>query len=421
MLMRVSAILAMMLWYCPFGIAQSLTLEEAEQRAQKSYPLVRQQGLIEKTAALTVNNLAKGLVPQLALGGQASYQSDVTRVSIPISSYFVEPPSKDQYRLTMDLSQLIYDGGMIRKQQDLAQKQSALETSRLDLEMYKLQERIDQLYCSILLVDAQLEQLHLVEADIQTGIRKVSAQLEAGVAFKSALNALKAEVLKIEQRRIELRSARTGLIDVLGVLTDTVYMQNLQLVMPDLKSFEPAGTIQKQLGVFSAQKAVNAKQLDLLRARSLPKANAFLQTGYGRPGLNMLKNEFQWFGIGGVRFNWAISSLYTAKSEKQLNAVAANSIAVQQETFLKNADAQVRQQLAEIEKFRLLVETDKGIIALRTAVKESAAAQLESGVITANDYVREVNAEDQSRQALKAHELQLLQARMQLGIIRGKQ
>jgi hypothetical protein len=101
--------------------------------------------------------------------------------------------------------------------------------------------------------------------------------------------------------------------------------------------------------------------------------------------------------------------------------VAANSIAVQQETFLKNADAQVRQQLAEIEKFRQLVETDKGIIALRTSVKESAAAQLESGVITANDYVREVNAEDQSRQALKAHELQLLQARMQLGIIRGKQ
>ena len=403
------------------GVAQPYTLQDAESRARKGYPLIRQQGLLERTAALTVNNLAKGYVPQLAVGGQASYQSDVTKVSIPNAPFVVEPPSKDQYRLTMDVSQLLYDGGLIKNQQQISRLQVATEASRIELELYKLQERVDQLYCSILFVDAQLNQLKLVKSDIQTGINKVSTQLENGVAFKSALNTLKAEALKIDQRRIELTTMRKGLIEVMGILTDTLLTENVQLEMPQLKVFQAEGAIQKQLNLFKAQQDLNVRQLDLLRSKSLPKASAFLQAGYGRPGLNMLKNEFQWFSIGGLRLNWSISNLYTAKNEKELNALAASTIAVQQETYLKNANAQVKQQLAEIEKFKQLIETDKEIIELRNGVKEAAAAQLEAGVITASDYLREVNAADQANQALKAHELQWLQANIQLEIIRGKQ
>ncbi len=420
-LSRIIPFLLVMVCFAVTGWAQPFTLQDAESRARKGYPLIRQQGLFEKTATLTVGNLAKGYVPQLTVGGQASYQSDVTKVSIPNAPFVVEPPSKDQYRLTMDVSQIIYDGGLIRNQQELSRLQATTESSRLELEMYKLQERVDQLYCSILFVDAQLDQMKLVKADIQTGINKVSAQLENGVVFKSALNTLKAEALKIDQRNIELGTMRKGLLDVLGILTDTLLSDNVQLEMPDLKGFRAEGAIHKQLNFFKAQQDLNVRQLDLLRSKSRPKASAFLQAGYGRPGLNMLRNEFQWFSIGGLRLNWSISNLYTAKNEKELNTVAANSIAVQQETYLKNANAQVKQQLAEIEKFSQLIASDKEIINLRNAVKESAAAQLEAGVITASDYVREVNAADQANQALKAHELQWLQANIQLEIIRGKQ
>lgn len=424
MIDKSSRIIPFLLFMVCFGftsVAQPFTLQDAENRARKGYPLIRQQGLLEKTATLTVGNLAKGYVPQLTFGGQASYQSDVTKVSIPNAPFVVEPPSKDQYRLTMDVSQIIYDGGLIRNQQELSRLQAANESSRLELEMYRLQERVDQLYCSILFIDAQLDQLKLVKTDIQTGINKVNAQLENGVAFKSALNTLKAEALKIDQRRIELTTMRKGLIEVMGILTDTLLTENVQLEMPDLKGFRAEGAIQKQLNLFKAQQDLNVRQLDILRSKSLPKASAFLQAGYGRPGLNMLRNEFQWFSIGGLRLNWSISNLYTAKNEKELNALAASTIAVQQETYLKNANAQVKQQLAEIEKFSQLIASDKEIINLRNAVKESAAAQLEAGVITASDYVREVNAADQANQALKAHELQWLQANIQLQIIRGKQ
>ena len=53
-------------------------------------------------------------------------------------------------------------------------------------------------------------------------------------------------------------------------------------------------------------------------------------------------------------------------------------------------------------------------------VKDAAKAQLENGVITANDFLREVNAEDQARQSLIVHQLQLLQAQINYQTIKGK-
>lgn len=401
--------------------AQPFTMQEAEARANRAFPMLRQKGLIEKTASLTVENLSKGYIPQLALAGQATYQSDVTRVSIPNAPFVIEPPSRDQYKINMDLSQLIYDGGMIRNQRKVAGLQSQAESRKVDLDIQRLQERVDLMYCNLLYVDAMLEQLFAAESDIRHGIAKVDAQVEGGVAFKSSLNLLKAELLKLEQRRIELNSTRSGLVGVMSVLTDTALSDDVKFVAPEMKSYKSKGNIPQQLGFFQAQKRLAATQLDLLKSKSIPKASAFLQSGYGRPGLNMLKNEFQWFSIGGVRLNWSLSQFYTAKNEKALTALSVSNIELQEESFMKNANAAVKQQLSELDKFEKLIIADKEIIQLRNAVKQSAAAQLEAGILSAHDYIREVNAEDQARQALKAHEIQLLQAQIQHALNTGKQ
>lgn len=400
--------------------AQVLSLSVAESRARENYPLIKQRGLIEKTGMLTVSNLSKGYLPQLTAGAQGTYQSDVTKINIPNAPFKVEPLSKDQYKINLDINQLIYDGGMIRNQTEVARLQSSVEDKRLEVEMFKLRERINQLYCSILYMDAMIAQIEIVKTDITNGIKKVSAQLEGGIAFRSSLNVLKAEDLKTEQRKIELQASRMGMLQVLGVLTDTVLNENCQLEIPVLGEVDPSSMLRPEMELFKTQIVLQGKQYDLIRSKGSPKASAFVQGGYGRPGLNMLQNTFDWYGIGGIRFNWMIGNLYTSANEKQLAANALKSIKLQEETFLKNASAQVAQQLIEISKLKKLMMTDKEIIALRESVKTAAAAQLEAGVITSNDYLREVNAEDQSRQMLTAHEIQLVQAEIQLKLIIGK-
>ena len=153
----------------------------------------------------------------------------------------------------------------------------------------------------------------------------------------------------------------------------------------------------------------------------MPKANLFFEGGYGRPGFNFLSNDFTGYYIGGIRFSWALNGWYTAKKEKELVQVNQKTVDVQKETFLLNTSTQLRQEQTSVERLQQLIRSDTAIIELRRQVKEAARAQLENGVITANDYLREVNAEDQARQLLITHNVQLLQSEINYQTIAGKQ
>jgi outer membrane protein TolC len=281
-------------------------------------------------------------------------------------------------------------------------------------------EKIDQLYFNVLLLDAMMGQVASVRADIDNGIRKVSAQLEGGVALRSSLDVLKAEQIRTGQRMTELESTRSAMLDALGVLTDTTFDAGTTLRMPASDKDAPLTIDRPEQRLYRTQVEMSKKQTDLLASRNLPRASVFLQGGYGRPGLNMLKNEFALYGMGGIRINWAIGNLYTKKNDAEIHGINGMMASLQEEAFLKNTNAQVRQEYGELSKLRKLIDSDMEIIALRESVKKSALAQLEAGVITPSDYLREVNAEDLSRQALKAHQVQLAQAEAGLRWLLGR-
>ena len=404
------------------GQAQTtLTLPEAQDQARQHYPLLRQRDLIRQTTALSLDNLSKGFLPQISLNGQATYQSAVTEVKIPVPGVSVDPLNKDQYKLLADISQLIYDGGLTRKQKEVQQLNEAAEQQKLEVELYKLRDRINQVFLGILFLDEQIRQVQLVMTDLDNGIRRVEAQVNNGVAFRSSLNVLRAERLKADQRLIELQATRKGFLDVLGIFIQQDLPETTRLVPPQEQRWQPDAPLQRpELGLFEAQHKLYGSQAGLIDARNKPKASLFWQGGYGRPGLNFLNNEFDFFYTTGLRLNWSLGGLYTRKKEKKIVAISQQSVDLQKETFLLNTHTQLKQQSSEISKLRQLVETDKEIISLREKVKEAAKAQLENGVITANDYLREVNAEDQSRQALITHQVQLLQAQINYQTISGQ-
>lgn len=399
-----------------------LNLQQAYDLSLKNYPVIKQKDLVKQTAAINIDNLQKGFLPQVTISGQATYQSDVTKVPVSLPGLTIESASKDQYKLLADVSQLIYDGGIIKEQKVYQELNASVEEQKVEVELYKLKERINQVYLGILYLDEQLKQVDLVKTDINTGLKRIEAQVANGVAFRSGLNMLKAELLKTEQRSIELRSSRKGFVDVLSLFLGQPLNAAVQLEKP-LPPTAPtaAEVVRPELKLYSAQSKLISQQDKLITAKNLPKASVFLQGGYGRPGLNQLKNEFDFYYIGGVRLNWSLGGLYTKKKEKELTTVNKQIVEIQKETFLLNTNTQLKQQSAEVEKLEQLIVTDSEIISLRTSVKEAAKAQLENGVITANDYLKEINAEDQARQSLITHQLQLLQAQINYNTISGKQ
>jgi len=102
--------------------------------------------------------------------------------------------------------------------------------------------------------------------------------------------------------------------------------------------------------------------------------------------------------------------LYTLKKQRQILDISRHSLDIEKETFLFNTHLTQTQQSADIAKYAELMSKDDAIISLRESVKNAANAQLENGVLSAHDYLTQVNAEDQARQNLILHQVQLLQA-----------
>ncbi|WP_291205941.1 TolC family protein [Dyadobacter sp.] len=392
-----------------------LTIREAYQLARKNYPMIRQQVLIEKTRDYSVSNAAKGYLPQLTVQGQATYQSAVTEFKLPVSIPAVEFPSisKDQYKVYGEVNQTIYDGGNVRTQVRSHEANAQVESQKLEIELYKLNERVNQLFFGVLMFDEQLKQNDLLKKDINLGIRKVQALIDNGTAFKSNANTLKAELLKADQRTIDLNASRKAYLEMLEMLTAQPLGDSAVLEKP-ANLAAGSGINRPELRLYDAQNRSLDVQAQLLDVRNRPKLNFFFQGGYGRPALNILSNGFDPYYITGLRLNWSLSGLYTIKKDRELIRNNRDAIQLQKETFLFNTNLVAKQQNAELDRFNQLLATDDEIIILRESIKTTAAAQLENGVINTNDFLREVNAEDQARLNRILHGIQLLMAQYSL-------
>jgi len=396
-----------------------ITLEECYNLARQNYPLVKQQELIQKSKEYSIENISKAYLPQLAINGQATYQSEVTEIPVKLPNTIIPALSKDQYKIYAEVNQTVFDGGVKRLQKQSIEADAAVDQQQLEVELYKLKERINQLFFGILLANEQLSQTEILKKDIQLGITKINAAIANGTALKSSGDALQAELLKTDQRSIELKSVNRAYRDMLGLFINRPMDENSLLEKPI--KISAAQTINRpELTLYDTEKKLFDIQNSLIKAKNLPKAGLFLQGGYGRPALNMLKNDFNAYYIGGLRLNWSLSGLYTSKKEKALLDIKSKTVDLQKEIFLFNTNITLKKQNAEISKLEELIRSDNDIIQLRTRIKNIALTQLEYGVINSSDYLREVNAEDQAKQTQLLHEIQLLMAQYDQQTTTGK-
>jgi outer membrane protein TolC len=331
-------------------------------------------------------------------------------------------PGKDQYKVQAELNQLLYDGGTTNAQINVQNANAQVEDQKAEVELYKVKDRINQLYLGILLVDEQVKQVDFVKNDIQLGIKRVEAQVKNGTAFRSSQLTLEAELMKNDQRVIELKANRKGLVDVLSLFINKQLPDDIQLEPPVVPATLVKESVARpELKLYNYQNELFRVQNGLVSAKNRPRTSLFVQGGYGRPALNLLNNNFDWFYIAGVRFNWSLGNLYTTKKERELLQVNQRLVDVQKEMFLLNTNTQLKQQQAEVNKLSQLIQSDQQIIGIRTQVKDAANAQLSNGVITANDFLKEVNAEDEAKQSLITHQLQLLMAQINARTISGNQ
>lgn len=387
----------------------SLTIDSCYAMAKQNYPLVKQYALIEKSKEYSIDNANKSYLPQFNIAGQATYQSEVTQLPISLPNVSIEPLSKDQYKLYVEVSQPITDLFTVKDQKELVKANAEIEGQKIEVELYKLKERINNLFFGMLLIDAQIQQTELLKKDIQSGIDKTNTAIENGTALKSSADNLKAELLKANQRTIELKSNRKGYAAMLSLFINHPITENTTLIKPSPQII--SNTINRpELKLYDLQKKTFDVQSKLITARNLPRFNLFFQGGLGRPALNMLSNDLKGYYISGLRLNWNLTGLYTYNKEKKILALNQNGLDIQRDVFLFNTNLNLQQQNSEVTKVQELIETDNSIITLRESIKNTTKNQLKNGTVTTNDYLTAVNAQDQAQKNLLLHQIQLLMA-----------
>ena len=384
-----------------------VSIDLCQEKARENYPLIKQYGLINLSREYTLSTVSKGYLPQVSLNGQATYQSDVVNLPIAVPGITVPSMDKDQYRATLDVAQSIWDGGNIQAQRKIEKESKEVDRQAVDVQLYAIRERVNQLYFGILTVDEQLNQLNLLRDDLQRGLKTVQALFQNGTAMQSDVDAVQVELLNVEQRETELKSMKKAYVQMLSVMTNMEIGEELERPLDTPVSFSTVIN-RPELMLYEKQRSLFDAQESLITAKNMPRLSLFLQGGYGKPGLNMLSNGFEMFGIAGVRLSWNFGSLYTTKNERRLIETNKNMIATQQETFLFNVNLQQKQLYNDVLKVRDLMRKDDEIIQLRKRIKSASQSKYENGVYTINDLLKDINAENQARQAKVLHEIQYL-------------
>lgn len=394
------------------GWAQ-LTVEECYRKAQDNYPLIRQHGLIEKTRDYNLSNARRGYLPQLNLSAQATYQSDVTQIPIDLAAMGfdgIEIPtvSKDQYRVTLDLNQPIWDGGNVRAAKRSLRTQAEVDQRNVDVTIYAINERVNQLFFGILLADAQVRQIRLLQDELQRNCRLVESYIRNGIANQADLDALKVDLLKAKQNEARFIHTHRAYAAMLSQLIGEEITPDTELVKPSAARAVVGENNRPELALFDAQIRNLEAQDDRIVSGLMPRLGLFVTGGLGRPGLDMLDDDFKPYYVAGLRLTWNIGAFYTKRNDQRRLETSRQLVETQREAFLFNTSLDMKQRNTEIDNYIEQLKYDDEIIALRRSVKEASQAKMANGTISGTDLTRDINAEQTAIQDKLMHEIELL-------------
>lgn len=399
------------------GVRAQLTLDQCRTLAREHYPEIRQYDLIQQTTGYTLSNARRSWLPQLSFSAQATWQNAVPDFPDQMKSIYSQMGidmaglRKDQYKLALELNQTLWDGGKSRADRQITEAEDVEQRHATDVDLYALEERVDDLYFSILLFDEHIAQTRQLIVLLQSNLDKVRALLKNGVAMQSDTDAVEAELLTARQQLIQVEASRNSYRQMLGIFIGQE-LNATQLIRPD--TAEPADMTPErpELALFDAKIGKLAAQESMVRSSTNPRFGIFAQGYYGYPGLNMfedmLHSSWSWNALVGVKMQWNFGGYYTRRNSVNKLRIAQQQVEVQRDIFLFNNRLQTVQENGEILRLRKALADDDRIVALRRSVREAAESKLRNGVIDTNDLLGKITEENNARTARSAREIELL-------------
>jgi outer membrane protein TolC len=406
-----------------------LTLKECYDLASNASALSGEKNAYSDIWQLKDKNLAKGWLPSLDAGGNFIYNSsvvDMTSVlgSLPIPGIasLISPLPHEQYKITVDINQIIYDGGAIKSARELEKAAMNVSQKETETDLYKLRSQVNAYYFNLLLIDRQKELLNNYRELVSKRIQSMESALTNGVIIKSDIDVMSSEKIKIDQQIRENEIMKASLLIQLSDLTGTRIDDGSQFILPSLQGEISDELIRPELQLFDLRKEQLAAGFKAVDSKRMPKAFGFATLGYGNPpGNNFFKDAFEPYYILGAGIKWNIFDWNKAKNEKEVITRQQQILDYRKTDLSDNLKRLLLAKKTEIENLNSLVESDSSLIAVRKRITASSESQYNNGTITATEYLSELNAEQQSMINYEIHKIKLSMAKVEYLNISGKE
>ncbi|NJK98092.1 MAG: TolC family protein, partial [Bacteroidales bacterium] len=196
-----------------------VSFTECINKAKKYHPFSKDKQTIDATRLAKLNNISVSWLPQLSLNAQATYQSEATKISVPIPGVNISGTPLDQYKLNLDVNQMIYDGGSLSAQKKLTEAGIEAELQQNETDIYKISDQVSNVFFYSLLLQINRDVYKNTLEDLDSKEKKITSGLRNGILMESDLNSIRVEILKTRQMLSELEMAFANSIGVLVELT----------------------------------------------------------------------------------------------------------------------------------------------------------------------------------------------------------
>lgn len=394
------------------------TLEECQQLACDHYPEIRQYDLIRQSEQYDLSNAARSWLPQVSFSAQATWQNRVPEFPSALSGMLDQAGvslrglDKDQYKVALEVNQTIWDGGQSQADRRVIEATADEHRQATEVDLYAVKGRVNDLYFGILLLEERLGQTDLTIALLQSNLDKVRSLVTNGVAMQTDADAVEAELLSIQQQRVQIEASRASYRRMLELFIGQRLAERLK--RPELVGAVSGESARPELAWIDAQQERLAAQELSVKSATRPRFGVFAQGYYGYPGLDyfagMVSTDWTWNALIGVKMSWNFGAYYTKKNRLSNLRVAQQQLDIQRDVFLFNTDLQVAEEQGNISRLRRALADDDRIVALRRSVREAAESKLRNGVIDTNDLLRKITDEASARSARSLREVELLKA-----------
>jgi outer membrane protein TolC len=408
-----AAFLLLLLFPLAAHAGDTLTVQQCRDLAVKNSPLQQKKLYAESISALQISNLRSNSLPRISLGAQATWQSDVFGLPFKFPGSEIPTVPKDQYRLSADVAQRIWDGGTDRYLRQQRELERDIAAAQADVDVFALREIVTELYFNILLLRESEAVLAAAKADLQTRLRQAEAAVAEGATLRTHADQIKIQMLKTEQ---QISAAQSDQAALMTVLAKWMSRENadFQVIAPAAEPIAPPAQREgrPELRLFDLQQKSFQLQKDRLALLRQPRIEAFAQAGFGRPNpFNFFETGFEPFALVGLRAAWTPVDWGNRKRDAQVFDLQAKNVEAQRQFFDQRLEASTLKYRADAAKWQAQLTQDDALIALQQDIVRRADAQVKNGVMTMTDYLAQVNLLTQAQLTRKAHEVQAAQAR----------